>query len=180
MKCMSFNLLTFSNIEFGNGFGINTNILETNIINLSVVLTIVIYAVGGALTSLLETRKNLIIESFNKADREYQNIQEALATAQELYKQSEIRASEVEVQGKEKIQQLKTFLIAQAKEDKARLEIAKESTISVEQERIYANIRANISTRAIHGALVQLQTTLDKDAQLRVLDKVIPNLTSIQ
>ena len=59
-------------------------------------------------------------------------------------------------------------------------QLYKENTLSVEQDRVYANIRTNISTRAIHGALVQLQTTLDKDAQLRVLDKVIPNLTSIQ
>ena len=88
------DLLTLANIDLGNGFGINTNILETNIINLSVVITIVIYAVGGALTGLLENRKRLIVESFNKADLEYQNIQESLTQAEEFYKQAEEKASE--------------------------------------------------------------------------------------
>ncbi len=177
---MSFNLLTFGTIDLGNGFGFNTNILETNVINLSVVLTVIIYAVGGALTNLLKNRRNLIVDSFNKAEREYQDIQEALSTAQEFYKKSETKASEVEIQGKDKIQQLIAFIITQAKEDKTRLEVAKVGRIKVEQERVYANIRANIGTRAVHGAVAQLQTTLDKGAQLRVLDKVIPNLTSIK
>jgi len=174
------DLLTLANIDLGNGFGINTNILETNIINLSVVITIVIYAVGGALTGLLENRKRLIVESFNKADLEYQNIQDCLTQAQEFYKQAEEKASEIKVQGKDKIQQLKTFLIDQAKEDKARLEATKESTLKVEQERVYTSIRTSISARAIQGALIQLETTLDKDTQLRVLDKTIPNLTTLK
>lgn len=174
------DLLTLANIELGNGFGINTNILETNIINLSVVIAVVIYAVGGALTGLLENRKRLIIESFNKADLEYQNIQDCLTQAQTFYQEAEEKASEIKTQGKNKIQQLKTFLIDQAKEDKARLEATKESTLKVEQERVYTSIRTNISTRAIQGALSQLQTTLDKDTQLRVLDKTIPNLTFLK
>ena len=91
------DLLTLGNIELGNGFGINTNILETNIINLSVVITIVIYAVGGALTGLLENRKRLIIESFNKADLEYQNIQDCLTQAQTFYQQAEEKASEIKI-----------------------------------------------------------------------------------
>jgi F-type H+-transporting ATPase subunit b len=176
---MYFDLLTLANIELADGFGINTNILETNIINLSVVITVVIYGVGGALTGLLENRKSLIIESFNKADLEYQNIQESLAKAQEFYKEAEAKVSEIKTQGKDKIQNLKTFLVNQAKEDKVRLEAAKENTLRVEQERVYTSIRTSISSRAVQGALVQLQTTLDKDAQLRVLDKTIPSLTSL-
>jgi F-type H+-transporting ATPase subunit b len=176
---MYFDLLTLANIELADGFGINTNILETNIINLSVVITIVIYAVGGALTGLLENRKSLIIESFNKADLEYQNIQESLAKAQEFYNEAETKVSDIKTQGKDKIQNLKTFLVNQAKEDKVRLEASKENTLRVEQERVYTSIRTSISSRAVQGALVQLQTTLDKDAQLRVLDKTIPSLTSL-
>jgi F-type H+-transporting ATPase subunit b len=174
------NLLTLANIDLGNGFGINTNILETNIINLSVVITIVIYAIGGALTSLLENRKQLIVESFNKADLEYKNIQEALIKAQDFYNQAEVKASDIKTQGSDKIQQLKTFLIDQAKEDKARLAATKENTLRVEQKRVYASIRTSISARAIQGALVQLQTTLDNEKQLRVLDKTIPNLTTLK
>lgn len=174
------DLLTLANIELGNGFGINTNILETNIINLSVVITIVIYAVGGALTGLLENRKRLIVESFNKAEVEYKNIQDALTQAQDFYKQAEEKASDIKTQGKDKIQQLKAFLIGQAKEDKARLEATKESTLKVEQDRVYTSIRTSISARAIQGALAQLKTKLDKDTQLRVLDKTIPNLTSLK
>ena len=37
----------------GHGFGINTNIFETNILNLAVVIAIVISFVGNNLTAIL-------------------------------------------------------------------------------------------------------------------------------
>ena len=44
-------------------FGINTNILETNIINLTVVIGVLIYVGGDVLNSLLKTRKENILKS---------------------------------------------------------------------------------------------------------------------
>jgi len=51
------HFMDISSLFSGNGFGINTNILETNIINLAVVIAIVISFVGDALRELLETRR---------------------------------------------------------------------------------------------------------------------------
>jgi F-type H+-transporting ATPase subunit b len=44
-----------------HSFGLNTNILETNIVNLAVVLGIVITVVGDALQTLLDQRKQKIL-----------------------------------------------------------------------------------------------------------------------
>ena len=44
------------------GFGFNTNIFETNIINLAAVVGIVVSFVGSNLTALLEDRKATILK----------------------------------------------------------------------------------------------------------------------
>ena len=59
-----FFLTLFFDPFLGNGFGFNTNILDTNIINLSVVIFIVVSFVGDALKALLENRKNAILNNF--------------------------------------------------------------------------------------------------------------------
>ena len=51
------NLIELNCMFFGHGFGINTNILETNVINLAVVIAVVVTFVGDAVRELLENRK---------------------------------------------------------------------------------------------------------------------------
>ena len=59
-------------------FGINTNILETNIINLTVVIGVLIYVGGDVLNSLLKTRKENILKSLTDAEQKYQETLDAL------------------------------------------------------------------------------------------------------
>ena len=42
------------NFPLGEGFGINTNLLETNVINLAVVVGVVVYFGGDVLSSILK------------------------------------------------------------------------------------------------------------------------------
>ena len=45
------------------GFGINTNVLETNILNLSVVIGVLFVVGKDVLTSLLDERRQKIVQS---------------------------------------------------------------------------------------------------------------------
>jgi F0F1-type ATP synthase membrane subunit b/b' len=48
--------------------GFNTNILETNVINLAVVIAVVVSVVGDAVRELLKNRKETIINNLREAD----------------------------------------------------------------------------------------------------------------
>ena len=72
----------FSTLPFGNeGFGFNGNILETNIINLSVVVGVVVSFGGDALRSLLDTRKETILKNFEEVKQRSEEAREKLALA---------------------------------------------------------------------------------------------------
>jgi hypothetical protein len=45
----------------GHGFGFNTNILETNVINLAVVIAVVVSVVGDAVRELLKIEKKQLL-----------------------------------------------------------------------------------------------------------------------
>lgn len=54
------------------GFGFNGNILETNIVNLSVVIGIVVSFGGDALRSLLENRRQTVLATLEQANQRAQ------------------------------------------------------------------------------------------------------------
>lgn len=62
------NDLLFSN-TFQENFEFNTNIFETNLINLSIVLVIVIRFLGEALNNLLESRRQLIVKNLENSNK---------------------------------------------------------------------------------------------------------------
>jgi F-type H+-transporting ATPase subunit b len=52
-----------------HGFGFNTNLLETNVLNLRVVVRIVVKVVGESLRELLDQRRQTILSTLQEADK---------------------------------------------------------------------------------------------------------------
>merc|ERR1711904_692107 len=65
-----------------NGFGFNTNLLETNVLNLRVVLRIVVTIVGDALKTLLDERRKIIISTLQETEKKKNKLQQQLEEAQ--------------------------------------------------------------------------------------------------
>ena len=72
------NILFLNIMPLAEGFGFNTNIFETNVINLAAVLGIVITFVGPNLTALLEDRKKTILNNLEEANQRALDAQEKL------------------------------------------------------------------------------------------------------
>ena len=65
----------------GHGFGINTDIFETNIINLAAVIGIVVSFVGSNLTAILDDRKKTILNNLQEATQRALEAEEKLNQA---------------------------------------------------------------------------------------------------
>ena len=87
-------------LKLGEGFGFNGNILETNIINLAVVIGIVVSLGGDALRSLLENRKQTILENLKEADQRAQEAAQQLAQAKSQLESAEKKPQILAFKGK--------------------------------------------------------------------------------
>ncbi|KAI3423547.1 hypothetical protein D9Q98_010729, partial (chloroplast) [Chlorella vulgaris] len=76
-------------------FGFNTNLLETNVLNLAVVLAIVLTYVGDALRGLLANRKQSILTNFREADQRATEAQNKLREAQLELEQAQAKAQKI-------------------------------------------------------------------------------------
>ena len=83
----------------GHGFGINTNIFETNIINLAAVIGIVVSFVGSNLTALLEDRKKTIVNNLQEANQRAIEAQEKLNQARTQLELAKKKAQEIREEG---------------------------------------------------------------------------------
>ena len=83
----------------GHGFGINTNVFETNIINLAAVIGVVISFVGSNLTAILEDRKKTIVNNLQEANQRALEAAEKLNLAKTQLESAKKKAKEIREEG---------------------------------------------------------------------------------
>ena len=104
-------MLFSTSLVFAGHFGFNTNILETNVLNLAVVLAIVITYVGDALRGLLANRKQTILNNFREADQRASEAQDRLNQARLQLEKAKTKADEISQQALFTVDQEKKQII---------------------------------------------------------------------
>ena len=151
------NLIEINCMFFGHGFGINTNILETNVINLAVVIAVVVTFVGDAVRELLENRKKKILQNICAADARAQEIQEKMDQAISQLESAKIRANEIREQGLIAAEREKNLCIEQAEEETARLKETRQSAIRLQQQKAIQQISQQIVLLSLKQVRDQLK-----------------------
>ena len=154
-------LTLFGNLPVGEGFGFNTNILETNIINLAVVVAVVFTFVGDALSSLLENRKQTVLNNLREADQRATEAQEKLNQAQAQLELAKQKAIEIREQSRATAEQEKSQTITQAEKDVVRLEELKDETIKLQQQKALSQISQQVVSLALTKVREKLSKSLN-------------------
>lgn len=155
-------------IPFGAEFGFNGNILETNIINLAVVIGIVVSFGGDALRSLLENRKQTIFSSLQEADSRAEEAKEKLSKAKSQLSLFQKKASEIRQQASATAEQEKKQAIQQTQEDAQRLERVKQETLQMQQQKTISQISQQVVSLALDQVRTKLKNRLDASFQKTV------------
>ena len=175
------NLIEIKYSFFGNGFGINTNIIETNIINLAIVIAVVIIFVGDALRELLENRKKLILQNICAADARAKEVQDKMNKAIVQLENSKIKAIEIREQGIKTAQREKDLCIKQTDEETNRLKQKKQSAINLQQQKAIKQISQQIVILSLKQVRDQLKLKMkSKNFHLWVNKVKINKYTSIK
>nr|YP_009252785.1 CF0 subunit I of ATP synthase [Cymbomonas tetramitiformis]ANA56919.1 CF0 subunit I of ATP synthase [Cymbomonas tetramitiformis] len=162
--------ISLSNFSLGEGIGINTDILDTNIINLTVVIGVLVYVGGDVLSSLLTNRKEMILKTLQDADDRYKEAEQKIADAKEQLELAKVKAEEIRAQSKASAALGTTNLLNRVEEDIKRLEETKQTTIRLEEEKAVAQVCQQVSRLALDQAVEKLKTSLDSNVQRRIID----------
>lgn len=157
---MNFDLLV-NQLPLAEGFGINTNIFETNIINLAAVVAIVVSFVGKNLNSLLEDRKKTILSNLQEASQRAAEAQEKLQRARTQLELAQRKANEIREEGILKATQEVNSCVAQHEQRLSLLQEFKQETIQFYQQKAFKQAYMYVISRIMTRVKERLNTGLD-------------------
>lgn len=162
-------LMDLSSLPLGHGgFGINTNILETNIINLAAVVGIVVTFVGQNLTATLEDRKKTILKNLQEANQRAADAQQKLEQARQQLDSARRKAKEIREEGAMRAQQEINACMTEHQSRLARLNEFKQETIQFYQQKAFKQASAYVISRIMSRVKERLNKGLDSASQVVV------------
>ena len=141
------------------GFSLNTDILETGLINILVLLAILIYTGRDFLGSLLEERRTTIVKGVQDAEDRLNESQKRLVEAQKQLNQANIVISEIK---NETITTKKSLLESDAFQAKKDLTIRFDralATFRSKERQIFVEIKQQIISLVLQRTVNRVQET---------------------
>jgi F-type H+-transporting ATPase subunit b len=133
-------------------FGLNTNLFETNVLNLAVVVGIVVTVVGDALRTLLDQRRQVILSMLQEADKKARDSQKRLEDARRAVEMARLLAQEIRTQATQVIEQESLIRQKQLEEDFQRLQERRSQSIVLARQQAIQSVVNEVSQLAIASA----------------------------
>nr|YP_010997925.1 CF0 subunit I [Oxandra guianensis]WPF64568.1 CF0 subunit I [Oxandra guianensis] len=180
MKNVTDSFVSLGYWPSAGSFGLNTDLLATNLINLSVVVGVLIFFGKGVLTDLLDNRKQRILSTIQNSEELRGGAIEQLEKARARLRKAEMEADEYRVNGYSEIEREKQNLINATSENLEQLENYKNETIHFEQQRAINQVRQRVFQQALQGALGTLNSRLNSELHLRTISANIDMLGAMK
>jgi F-type H+-transporting ATPase subunit b len=171
------SLLLLMSLSTANGFGFNDNILETNVINLAVVVGVVVFFVGKNLTAILENRQQTILNNLREADQRAAEAQEKFNQAKLQLEIAEQKAEQIREEGLLKATIEKNNCLNQYEQDLARLEEYKQETLNFYQQKVFNQLYVSLVAKALQKVKQKFEKRLDDQFHITVNNFFIARFT---
>jgi F-type H+-transporting ATPase subunit b len=149
----------FTLLAEDEGIGLNTDILETGLINILALVGILIYTGKDFLGALLEERKTTIVKGVQDAEDRLNEAQKRLSEAEKQLNQANLVISEIK---NETVATKKILLEADAYEAKKDLKIRFEralATFRSKERQIFLEIKQQIISLVLKRTVIRAQET---------------------
>nr|YP_009573185.1 ATP synthase CFO C subunit [Mesopteris tonkinensis]QBF44663.1 ATP synthase CFO C subunit [Mesopteris tonkinensis]QKV46367.1 ATP synthase CF0 subunit I [Glaphyropteridopsis erubescens]QKV46894.1 CF0 subunit I [Grypothrix triphylla] len=170
MRSVSEIAAPLSDWTLAASIGLNTNILEINLINLILVVGILFYYGKGVLINFLDNRERTILNTIRDAEERHEEATKKLQKARIRLQQAKVKADEIRINGLTQMDREQRDLVDAADKDLKGLEDSKNFAIRFEKQRAIEQVRQQVSRLASERALEGLNSRLDNQLHLRVID----------
>lgn len=158
------------------GFGFNLDILDSNLINLAILIGLLVVYGGKFLGNILTERNNKIAEEIKNSEQRAQEAASALADAQQKLAQAQAEAEKIHANALNRAHELRESILAQGKTEVERLKQTAEQELSTETEKVIAQIKEQIVAKALLKAESDLKNRIDPSLQSKLVDSSVAQL----
>ncbi len=162
--------------EHEAGFGLNFDILETNLINIAIIVGVLVYFGRGIVSKTLGDRRASIESAIRDADKRKQDAAAALADQQQKLAQAQGEATRIRAAAEESAKAARAAILAQSEQDIERLKASAAQDLNSQQERVISELRQRVAQMALEQVESQLRSNLNDGAQQQLIDRSIAML----
>ncbi|MGB7416737.1 MAG: F0F1 ATP synthase subunit B [Thermosynechococcaceae cyanobacterium] len=157
------------------GFGLNLDIFETNVINLAIVVALVVYFGRGFLGGILSKRKDAIASEIKEAEERQKKASAQLAEEKEKLAQAQEEAKRILATAVESASAAKAQILAQGKQEIERMKASASQDTTSSEERAMAELRQRVAELALQQVERELGSRLgdNTEAQSKLIDRSI-------
>ena len=159
-----------------DGFGLNLNLFETNVINWAVVIFGLYKFLPGFLGKMLQKRREGILLELKDAEDRLSNATIALEKAKSDLLLAEEKASQIKADSLKRSEAIKLESEKKAIEEMARIKQSAISDESSEASRAISQLRQEAVELAIRKVLDSLPNKLDRSTQENLVTKSINDI----
>ena len=165
-------LFTFAS----EGFGLNLDLIETNIINLAVVIFGLYKFLPGFLGKILEKRRTTILTDLKDAEARLSQAKNSLSKAKDELASAKQKAEKIRNDCKARAEAIRLDSEKRTVEEMARIKQGAASDLTAEAARVTSQLRKEAAELAIEKALAILPKKLDSSTQDNFLKQSIKNI----
>ncbi|MEA5450328.1 F0F1 ATP synthase subunit B [Leptolyngbya sp. CCNP1308] len=155
------------------GFGVDFNILETNLINLVIIIGVLYYFGGKFLGKTLSTRQSAIQTAIAEAEQRKKEAAAALAEQQQKLAQAQAEAKKILAEAQTTAERSREAILAQSKTDVERMRATAAQDLTSQEARVMRELQQRIAALAIERSEAALPGQLNDDLQRRLVDSSI-------
>ena len=165
-------LFTFAS----EGFGLNLDLFETNIINLAVVIFGLYKFLPGFLGKILEKRRTTILTDLKDAEERLIQAKNSLSKAKDELASAKQKAEKIRNDCKVRAEAIRLDSEKRTVEEMERIKQGAASDLTAEAARVTSQLRKEAAELAIEKALAILPKKLDSSTQDNFLKQSIKNI----
>ena len=165
-------LFTFAS----EGFSLNLDLFETNIINLSVVIFGLYKFLPGFLGKILERRRTSILSDLKEAEERLAQAKDSFSKAKDELASAKEKADKIRNDCKARAEAIRLDSEKRTVEEMARIKQGAASDLNAEAARVTSQLRKEAAELAIEKALAILPKKLDSNTQDKFLKQSIKNI----
>ena len=155
---------------------LNFNPLETNLVNLAIVIGVLFWFLRGFLGGILERRRSAILQDLQDAEARLKKASEELTKAQSELAAAQQKAEQIRTDGQKRAAAIRAEGEKRTISAMAAVKQGAAADADAEASRIKDALRREAAMAAIDKVLADLPGRLDDAAQSRLIDSTIRNL----
>nr|YP_009326718.1 ATP synthase CF0 B subunit [Membranoptera platyphylla]AMJ16975.1 ATP synthase CF0 B subunit [Membranoptera platyphylla] len=159
-----------------NGISFNSNFLESNVLNIVLLLSGLIYVLKQFLGSILSLRQEKVLFAINESEERLKQANVRLREAEKQLVQTQIIIDQIIKEAQITAEKVRQSILEQGKSDIERLTLSSKASIKYAENQVKQQIQQQIISLAIKKVTKKLKNQMTSAIQVKIIDNNIMQL----